>query len=48
MTKKEEITDADMALANANPDYKINERENITRDSALIDSVMVRVNTCES
>lgn len=45
MTKKEEITDADMALANANPDYKINERENITRDSALIDSVMVRINT---
>lgn len=45
MTKKEEITDADVALANANPDYKVNERENITRDSAMVDSVMVRINT---
>ncbi|KXH79552.1 translocation/assembly module TamB domain-containing protein [Chryseobacterium kwangjuense] len=45
MTKKEEITDADKALAAANPDYKINDRENISRDSAMIDSVMVRINT---
>jgi len=45
MTKKEEITDADVALAKANPDYKVNERENITRDSAMVDSVMVRINT---
>lgn len=45
MTKKEEISDADIALAKANPEYKVNERENITRDSALVDSVMVRINT---
>lgn len=45
MTKKEEISDADKALAKANPDYKINERENITRDSVMVDSVMVRINT---
>ncbi|SDQ14668.1 Family of unknown function [Chryseobacterium soldanellicola] len=45
MTKKEEITEADKALAAANPAYKINDRENITRDSAMVDSVMVRINT---
>ncbi|PQA96805.1 translocation/assembly module TamB [Chryseobacterium shigense] len=45
MTKKEEITDADKALAAANPEYQINDRSNISRDSAMIDSVMVRVNT---
>ncbi|MDR2235432.1 MAG: translocation/assembly module TamB [Chryseobacterium sp.] len=45
MTKKEEITDADKALAAANPDYQINDRNNISRDSAMIDSVMVRINT---
>lgn len=45
MTKKEEITDADKALAAANPEYKINDRNNISRDSAMIDSVMVRINT---
>ena len=45
MTKKEEISDADKALAAANPEYKINDRNNISRDSAMIDSVMVRVNT---
>lgn len=45
MTKVEEITDADKALAAANPSYKINERENITKDSAMVDSVMVRINT---
>ena len=45
MTKKEEIADADMALANANPEYKVNPREVITRDSAMVDSVMVRINT---
>jgi len=44
MTKKEEITEADKALAAANPDYKINNKE-VTRDSAMIDSVMVRINT---
>ncbi|KPE50176.1 hypothetical protein [Chryseobacterium indologenes] len=45
MTKKEEVSDADKALAAANPEYKINDRTNISRDSAMIDSVMVRINT---
>lgn len=45
MTKTQEITEADKALAAANPDYKINERDNITKDSAMVDSVMVRINT---
>lgn len=45
MTKTREITEADRALAAANPDYTINERDNITRDSAMVDSVMVRINT---
>lgn len=45
MTKKAEITDADKALALANPAYKITERDNITRDSAMIDQLMVRINT---
>ena len=45
MTKKQEITEADKALAASNPAYKINERDNITRDSAMVDSVMVRINT---
>jgi hypothetical protein len=45
MTKEQEITEADKALAAANPEYKINERDKITRDSAMVDSVMVRINT---
>ena len=45
MTKTEDITEADKALAAANPDYQINNRNNITRDSAMVDSVMVRINT---
>jgi len=45
MTKKEEITDADKALAAANPAYKITERDKITRDSAMVDSLIVRINT---
>ncbi|MCS3868463.1 hypothetical protein J3D55_001379 [Chryseobacterium ginsenosidimutans] len=45
MTKKQEITEADKALAASNPAYKINERDNIIRDSAMVDSVMVRINT---
>ncbi|GAA5095720.1 hypothetical protein GCM10023210_28820 [Chryseobacterium ginsengisoli] len=45
MTKTQEITEADKALAASNPAYKINERDNITRDSAMVDSVMVRINT---
>ncbi len=45
MTKKQEITDADKALAAANPDYKINERDNITKDSAMVNNLLVRINT---
>ena len=45
MTKKEDITAADRALAKANPEYKITERDKITRDSAMIDDLMVRINT---
>ncbi|WP_370900307.1 translocation/assembly module TamB domain-containing protein [Chryseobacterium gossypii] len=45
MTRTVEITEADKALAAANPAYKINERDNITQDSAMVDSVMVRINT---
>ncbi|MCT2561223.1 translocation/assembly module TamB domain-containing protein [Chryseobacterium herbae] len=47
MTKKEEITEADKALAATNPEYKLNDRNNISRDSAMIDSVMVRINTAK-
>jgi len=45
MTKAQDITEADKALAAANPDYQINGRNNVTRDSAMVDSVMVRINT---
>lgn len=45
MTKKEEITEADKALAKANPDYKITDKDKKTKDSAMIDNLMVRVNT---
>ena len=45
MTKTQDITEADKALAAANPDYQINDRKNLTRDSAMVDSVMVRINT---
>lgn len=45
MTKQQEITDADRALAEANPNYKINDRLVITRDSAMVDSIKVRINT---
>ncbi|MCD1118446.1 translocation/assembly module TamB domain-containing protein [Chryseobacterium turcicum] len=48
MTKKEEITEADRALAEANPDYKIDDRVVVTRDSAMVDSVMVRINTANT
>ncbi|SDJ65165.1 translocation/assembly module TamB domain-containing protein [Chryseobacterium jejuense] len=45
MTKEEEITDADKALAASNPDYQINNRKNLSKDSAMVDSVKVRINT---
>src|SRR5690606_28250343 len=35
----------DRALAAANPAYKITDRDRISRDSAMVDSVMVRINT---
>ena len=47
MTKKEEITDADLALAKANPAYKISDRDKISQDSAMVDSLMVRINTAD-
>lgn len=48
MTKKQEITDADKALAKANPAYEVNERTNITRDSAMVDRLLVRINTANA
>ena len=45
MTKAAAVTDADRALANANPAYKINRRTNVTRDSAMADSLQIRINT---
>lgn len=45
MTKEEEITDADKALADSNPDYQINSRKNLSKDSAMVDSLKVRINT---
>ncbi|ATL75961.1 hypothetical protein IQ37_04100 [Chryseobacterium piperi] len=45
INKEVDIAEADKALAEANPAYKINEHENMTRDSAMVDSVIVRVNT---
>ncbi|UMQ41301.1 translocation/assembly module TamB [Chryseobacterium sp. Y16C] len=45
MTKVEEITEADKALAASNPSYKINDRGSIKKDSAMVDSIMVRINT---
>lgn len=44
MTKKEEISQADRLLAQANPDYKIDENK-ITRDSAMVSNILVRLNT---
>lgn len=45
MTKKQEITEADKALAATNPAYKINERDLITKDSAMVSNLVVRINT---
>lgn len=45
MTKEEEITDADKALASSNPDYQVNNRKNLSKDSAMVDSLKVRINT---
>ncbi len=45
MTKTQEITDADKALAATNPAYRINERDLVTRDSAMVNNLVVRINT---
>lgn len=45
MTKTKDITEADKALASADPSYQINQRDDVTRDSAMVDSIMVRINT---
>lgn len=45
MTKENEITDADKALAAANPAYKISPRDKVTRDSAMVDNLVLRINT---
>lgn len=45
LTKKEEIKAVDDALASSDTDYKQNHRFNISRDSVMVDSVMVRINT---
>ncbi|AZB24930.1 translocation/assembly module TamB [Chryseobacterium bernardetii] len=45
MTKEEEITDADKALAASNPNYQVNNRKNLSKDSAMVDSLKVRINT---
>lgn len=48
MTKKAEITEADLALAKANPAYQLKDSDKIIRDSAMIDSLMVRINTANT
>ena len=44
MTKKEEIKEADRALARLNPQYKIEEKAVVT-DSAVVDSIHLKINT---
>lgn len=45
MTKTREITDADRALAAANPAYKIPDGARTTRDSAMVDNLILKINT---
>lgn len=45
MTKKQDITDADRALAAVNPDYQISQDDLITRDSAMVSNLVLRINT---
>ena len=45
MTTKEEITDADRALAAANPAYNIPPGGRTRRDSAMVDNLILRINT---
>ena len=44
MTKKQEISQADRLLAQANPEYKLDENK-VTKDSAMINNVIIRINT---
>lgn len=45
MTKKVEITEADKELAQSNPAYKLTDRDQVSKDSAMIGNLMVRINT---
>lgn len=45
MTTQEEITDADRALAASNPAYKIPPGGRTRRDSAMVDNLVLRINT---
>jgi hypothetical protein len=45
MIKTQEISAADKALAVANPAYKIQTSALITRDSAMVDKVSIKINT---
>jgi hypothetical protein len=44
LTKKQEISQADRLLAQANPEYKLDENK-VTKDSAMINNVIIRINT---
>ncbi len=48
LTSKKEITDADRALAEANPAYRLTERQQVTRDSAMAEQLQVRINTAKA
>lgn len=45
MTKTQEITDADKALAAVNPAYKVPDGARTTRDSAMVDNLILKINT---
>lgn len=45
MTKTEEISEADKALALANPSYKIEPQNLIRKDSAMVEKLSIKINT---
>lgn len=45
MTKQKEITEADRVMAATNPDYKLNPRDLISKDSAMVNNMVIRINT---
>ena len=45
MTKTKEITDADRAMAALNPAYSISEEARTSTDSAMVNNILVRINT---